>query len=181
MDLQELQVIAAKCSQCELCEGRIKSVFAKGDINSKIVICGMCPGPDENKVGLPFVGPAGKVLDVLINKTIKCSPYITNLVKCFLSPGINLENEWMIKCLPYFIVQIKEINPRVIVALGGDVSQFLTNTNETMSNLRKKYFEYMGIPLICTYHPSFYCRGGGEKHKKFKDGLDDFNKIFNYI
>lgn len=181
MDLQELQYMASVCEQCNIHKDRYKPAFDRGDPNSGVLICGMCPGPDENKIGRPFIGPAGKILDSLINNTIKGSPYITNLVKCYVKPGIKLSDEWMRNCLPYFITQLKIINPKVIVALGGDVSGFLTGTNISIGKLRQKEFKYMDIPVVCTYHPSYYARGGGENHKYFYKGLEDFNLIKNYI
>lgn len=177
MDLQELQYEASVCKQCNLYKNRNKPVFAKGSPESKIIICGMCPGPSENAVGLPFVGQSGKILDKLISETIQGFPYITNLVKCYVPPGTVLTNKWMSRCLPYFIAQLKFIKPKVIVTLGGDVSNFLVNRNTFIGNLRGKQFKYLGIPVVCTYHPSYYVRGGGELHKHFEKGLDDFNFV----
>lgn len=181
MDLLELQNTASSCTQCDIYKDRNKPAFARGDPASKIFICGMCPGPDENEVGTPFIGPAGKTLDILIDKTIRGSPYITNLVKCYVAPGIKLTEEWMTRCLPYFIVQLELVRPKVIVALGGDVSNFLTNSSVSIGKLRGQKFSYMDIPIICTYHPSYYARGGGENHKYFHKGIEDFNLIKQYM
>jgi len=187
MDLKELEQQAASCKLCELNVGRDRPVFAKGNSSSGLVICGMCPGPEENKVGVPFVGDAGKILDEILLKAFGDSKqlldvYVTNLVKCFVTPGLQLKQEWMTSCLPYFIVQLKLIKPRVVVALGKDVSNFLLNNDLLMKDLRGKLFNYIGdIQLLSTYHPSYLARGGGVKHKHFQTVVDDFKKIYKYL
>ena len=186
MDLTDLERQASACELCELYKGQNQSVFAKGSEASNIVVCGMCPGPEENKVGIPFVGDAGKILDKIFleafgNDSLSLDVYITNLVKCFVPPGTQLQQKWMITCLPYFIVQVKLINPRIIVALGKDVSNFLLNNTLPMKSMRGKLFDYMGIKLLSTYHPSYLVRSGGTKHKHFQTVVNDFKQIYKYM
>lgn len=181
MDLNELQNIAAECRLCELCKSRNKPVFSRGDVDSDIMIVGMCPGPDENDDGRPFVGTAGKLLDILIDSTVGGTPYITNLVKCFVKPGLKLEEPWMSACLPYFINQVSLIRPKGIILLGKDVNSFLLGVSGSMGQIRKGQHEYFGIPVVSTYHPSYFGRGGGVKHKFFDKGIEDFNKIKTYL
>jgi len=183
MDLQELELQASVCKLCGLHVGQNKPVFARGSAASKVIICGMCPGPEENKVGIPFVGDAGKILDdVLLEAFGNCNPgfdvYITNLVKCFVPPGTQLKQQWMVSCLPYFIVQIKLINPKIIIALGKDVSNFLLNNTLPMKDMRGKIFEYMGnIKLLSTYHPAFLARGNLKKY--FNIVVNDFKQVID--
>ena len=180
MDLIELESIAANCKLCDLYKGQIKSVFAKGYNEAAILICGMCPGPDENEIGTPFVGAAGKILDEIMFRAFALSfrnkVYITNLIKCYIKPGTTLQSEWMSTCLPYFIVQLQLVKPKVIIALGKDVSNFLLNKEENMGSMRGNVYNYMGIKLISTYHPSYLTRGGGVNHKHFHTVVKDFNK-----
>jgi len=177
MDLIELKDIAATCNLCELCSGRVKPVFARGSGNSDILICGMCPGKNENLKGVPFVGPAGKILDAIISYAFTgftIDPYITNLVKCFVNPGISLNDAWMGSCLPYFVAQIGMVKPKTIILLGGDVCQFVLNTDVPIKNLRGNVYEYIGTKVVCSYHPSFLARQGGEKSPYFKKVVEDF-------
>lgn len=188
MDLPELESIAAKCTLCELNTGRIKPVFARGSHDSRIIVCGMCPGRDENNAGSPFVGKAGKILDSVLveafgdSSSSNIDVYITNLVKCFVPPGTPLQENWMSSCLPYFISQIGLIRPKVIIALGRDVSNFLLSNDWIMKNLRGKVFEYMGgkVKLISTYHPSYLARGGGTKHFAYPKVVEDFRISLKY-
>lgn len=174
IDLPTLQATAAKCELCELCKGRRKPVFARGSDDADVVVCGMCPGPDENKVGLPFVGTSGKILDEILAQSIGKNVYITNLVKCFVKPGIHLKSEWMDNCLPYFIVQMKLVNPKIIITLGKDVTGFFVPGYKRMGDLRGCTYDYMDTKLIATYHPSFIARTGGTKSKYFSKVIKDF-------
>ena len=183
MNLQELQTVASTCTLCELCGGRNQPVFARGSSDTDVLICGMCPGPDENIVGSPFVGRAGRILDEVLDHASLCPEapqdvYITNLVKCFVKPGISLEEKWMTSCWPYFIVQLELIKPRVVIALGGDVSNFLLGTNLPMKELRGKVFDYMHIKLVSTWHPSYVLRSGGANSKQFGVVVDDFKLAY---
>jgi len=181
INIKSLQDSAAKCKLCDLCKGRIKPVFARGMNDADVVICGMCPGPDENKAGLPFVGTAGRVLDEILAQSIGESVYITNLVKCFVRPGLQLQSDWMSRCLPYFIVQLQLIRPKVIITLGKDVANFLLNNEEKMGAMRGCTYDYMGTKLISTYHPSYLARGGGINHRHFGRVVKDFSKAKGFI
>ena len=185
MELQEVELLAKSCELCELCKGRIKPVFARGYEKSNILICGMCPGRDENLEGYPFVRAAGKLLDNILYdvfpnvKDINEYVYITNLVKCFVKPGTKLKEEWMNSCLSYFLVQLFLIKPKVIIGLGKDVCNYLLNIEESIGKMREYNSYYMNSKLICTYHPSYLVRGGGVNHKDYDKVVNDFKKALN--
>ncbi len=182
MDLQELENVASVCSLCELYKGRNKPVFAKGNPLSKIVIVGMCPGPEENRVGTPFIGDAGQILDEILMVAFNeyKDAYITNLVKCFVRPGIKLDQYWCTTCLPYLIVQLGLIKPKVIIGLGKDVCNYLLNNKKSMGAMRGKIYNYLGdIKLISTYHPAFLARGNYKKF--FNVVVNDFKLALNYL
>jgi len=185
LDLQTLQNIASSCTLCELYRGRSNPVFAKGNPQSELMICGMVPADEENKVGLPFVGRAGKLLDKIladVGLTLD-SVYITNLVKCYLAAGLSLQQPWIDSCLPYLIVQIDIINPKVILTLGKDASVTLLGIDPktSLGSVVGKVFEYGNIKVIPTYHPSYLLRGGGEKHKSYSNVIKDFNLAKNLL
>ena len=181
MDLEVLQEQATNCTLCELYKGRNKAVFSRGNPGSDVVICGMCPGPDENKAGVPFIGAAGSVLDDVINNAFHTTTniYITNLVKCFVQPGTKLIEEWMVRCLPYFVAQIHFVKPKVIIGLGGDVCNFLLANDLKIGQMRGKEYDYMGAKFIPTYHPAFLARGN---RKRFFDiVVKDFEITLKFI
>jgi len=184
MDLETLQQRASCCNLCSLHEGRNKAVFAKGNRSAKLMICGMVPADEENKTGLPFVGKAGKLLDKILidSRLLYDDVYITNLVKCYLAPGFPLKQEWIDACLPYLLVQINNIKPRVILTLGKDASVALLgmDSNVTMSSLCGKVFEYtQNIKIVPTYHPSFLLRKGGTGSVYYEDVVNSFRTAFS--
>jgi len=107
--LEKVRTVAAECVACELYKGRINPVFDKGNPIAKIMICGMVPAHDENLAGVPFVGRAGKLLDIIlhdVNLTYN-DVYITNLVKCFVAAGKPLSKKWIDSCRPFLDEQIR--------------------------------------------------------------------------
>ena len=186
MSLEEVQNQAESCISCELHTTRLTPVFAKGSPFSKIMICGMCPGPDENsefnEVGHPFVGRAGKHLNEILEDTnlTQKDVYITNVVKCYVKPGIRLEDRWIDCCLPYLINQIACIEPKVIVALGADAGRALLNksVSTSLSSMRGKRYKFTdNISIVVTYHPSYFLRSGGRKHKHYNRILEDLEWV----
>lgn len=182
MNLQYVEEKAAICTKCGLHKGRIKPVFAKGNPNADILIVGMVPGNTENEVGIPFVGDAGKILDEILeaNALTLNDTYISNICKCALQPGIKLTQEWVMNCLPYLIVQIELVNPKVIVTLGADATNGLLGfpMNKAIGKSRKEQLYYTdNIPIVATYHPSFAKRQGGFKGKVKESFMEDFAKV----
>lgn len=179
MKLDLIQKTAAGCTSCDLHTGRKKPVFARGSDVSGMMIVGMVPGPEENEIGLPFVGPAGKCLEnILIDIDISSDDvYITNAVKCALKPGIPLKEEWINACIPFLISQVFLIGPKVIITLGADATNALLGLplDTKIGDLRGKVNKYMNsIYVVPTYHPSYLIRGGGTHHKDYKKVVDDF-------
>lgn len=175
--LRNLEQIAAECIRCDLYKGRINPVFDKGNSKAKIMICGMVPAHDENLAGVPFVGRAGKLLDVILNEVDLTYDdiYITNLVKCFVAAGKSLSKEWIDSCRPFLDEQINLINPHIIITLGADASQNLVESDLPIGKLRGKVLYYTdNIIIIPTYHPSYLLRGGGIKSDSYPKVIADF-------
>lgn len=182
MRLGELRINAAGCTQCSLHEGRINPVFDKGSPHADIVVCGMVPAHDENLAGLPFVGRAGRLLDIILKAAglTYNNVYITNLVKCFVAAGNSLEKIWIDACRTYLEEQIRLIDPSVIITLGADASKSLCFEGTTVPNVPMKYLRSNIVyyddktVIVPTYHPSFLLRSGGEKSPHFEEVLEDF-------
>ena len=178
MDLEAVKAVAATCSACSLHLGRDKAVFSKGNSNASIMICGMVPATEENKVGVPFVGRAGKLLDEIL-QDVQLSledVYITNLVKCFLAAGLPLKQEWIDTCFPFLLTQIVLIEPKIIITLGKDATHNLLNLDPKLplGKVRGKVFDYRDIKVIPTYHPSFILRRGGKVSPDYTTCVEDF-------
>jgi len=174
--LNTIEQAASECRLCQLCNNRIKPVFARGSFTD-FIICGMVPGPAENRAGTPFIGRAGQLLDtILIESHLADRVYITNIVKCALKPGISLKQEWIDSCIIYLLGQIAQLQPKVILTLGADATNgLLGNPLDTkIGDLRGKAHNYMNTHVVPTYHPSYLVRSGGTEHKHYNRVLEDF-------
>lgn len=175
-ELELIEYKASICSLCELNKNRINAVFARGNL-SDFMICGMVPGPEENRVGQPFVGRSGQLLDVILNEVgLTGKVYITNIVKCALKPGISLQQEWIDNCIIYLLAQIAKLQPKVIMTLGGDATNGLLGSplDTKVGDLRGRAHDYMNTHVVPTYHPSYLLRGGGTQHKQYERVKEDF-------
>src|SRR3990167_7532259 len=147
-----------KC--CPLWKTRNKMVWIRGastkDVD--ILFVGEAPGRDENLLGRPFVGKAGQILNKWIEEAGVTNYAIINIVKC--RPPNNrkpLQSE-IRSCLPYFVKQVEELNPKLIVALGAIPCSVLINRKEVVANIGK-IFKTMYVDVIVFPHPAYVLRG----------------------
>jgi len=171
-DWAQLKASVANCTACSLCQSRTKTVFGVGDENADWLCVGEAPGVEEDVKGEPFVGPAGKLLDNMleaINLKRGKNIYIANIVKCRPPANRNPDPSEAQQCEPYLTRQIELIKPKLIIALGKVAAQNLLNTSATIASLRGKLHEYSGIPLIVTYHPAYLLRIQTDKAKVWED------------
>jgi uracil-DNA glycosylase len=179
--LAELSNSINGCSKCKLGATRIKLVFGVGDPNAKIVFVGEAPGADEDRIGEPFVGAAGKLLDKYLaelNLSRKRGIYICNVLKCRPPGNRDPESDEVIQCIGTLQKQLEIIAPKVICCLGRISAQNLLETDLTLGKLREKIHEYRGIPMIVTYHPAYLLRNsnGSEAFKQDLLKLDQMAK-----
>jgi DNA polymerase len=132
---------------------------------------GEAPGRDEDLQGEPFVGQAGQLLNKIIEAIHlrRDQVYIGNVIKCRPPENRNPEPDEILACEPFLIQQIQVIRPRLICALGTFAAQALLKTEEKISSLRGKFYEYQGIPLMPTYHPAYLLRNPNRKREVWED------------
>ncbi|MGQ0813931.1 MAG: uracil-DNA glycosylase [Gemmatimonadota bacterium] len=158
--LTVLQQKAAACMACSLGATRTKSVFARGNPLSPLMVVGEAPGEEEDKTGLPFVGRAGKLLDVLLAAIgfPQDSAYICNVLKCRPPGNRNpLPNE-VDACSGYLRGQIEVVKPRVLLAVGKFAAQTLLQSEESIGRLRGHIQQHNALPVVVTYHPAYLLR-----------------------
>ena len=168
----ELKAAVAACRECALHAKRTNTVFGVGDENANWVFVGEGPGADEDALGDPFVGQAGKLLDSMLAAVgLKRGEnvYICNVVKCRPPGNRNPEPEEMQKCEPFLQRQIELLQPRLIVALGRIAAQNLLARDASIASLRGRVHDYNGRPLIVTYHPAYLLRNLADKAKAWED------------
>ena len=173
-DLDALREAVRVCTRCELHQTRKQGVFGVGDPNADWLIVGEAPGADEDRLGEPFVGQAGKLLDAMlaaIGLQRGRNVYIANVLKSRPPGNRDPKPEEVAACLPYLERQIELIRPKLIVALGRFAAQTLLLTDTPISRLRGKLHEYHGVPLIVTYHPAYLLRTPADKARAWEDLL----------
>jgi DNA polymerase len=172
-NLTSLDEIIKKCKKCNLHKTRRNTVFGEGDPDSNIMIIGEAPGREEDEVGRPFVGRAGKLLNEFL-KSINLnrdSVFIVNTIKCRPPENRNPEASEISACSDYLDQQINIIKPKVLVLLGKIAANRLLGEDMPMSELRlKKFFiDKYEIPIIVFYHPAYILRSPSQKKKVWDD------------
>src|SRR5215475_14502661 len=159
------------CTRCRLHKGRTNLVFGVGNVNADIMFVGEGPGADEDAQGEPFVGRAGQLLNNMIAAMgLKRSDvYIANVVKCRPPQNRTREKDECDTCGPFLLRQIEVIRPKVIVALGAVAAKYLLAINDSMANLRGRWYDFKGSKLVVTYHPAYLLRDPRQKKEAWKD------------
>jgi uracil-DNA glycosylase len=159
------------CTRCRLHKGRKNIVFGVGNVNADLMFVGEGPGADEDEQGEPFVGRAGQLLNNMIAAMgLKRSDvYIANVVKCRPPQNRTPEKDECDTCSPFLMRQIEVIRPKVIVALGAVAAKNLLAVNDSMANLRGRWYDFKRARLAVTYHPAFLLRDPRQKKEAWKD------------
>ena len=178
--LAEIREDLGDCRRCRLHAGRTNLVFGDGTPEAELVFVGEGPGFDEDRLGRPFVGRAGKLLDKMIQslRLNREDVYICNVVKCRPPENRTPGADEMDACSPFLFRQIEAIRPRVICALGLCAAQALLGRAASLGGLRGRCFMWRGIPLICTYHPAYLLRNPVQKGAAWQD-LVQVSRILN--
>lgn len=160
------------CTRCGLCRRRTNAVPGMGPEHPLVLVVGEGPGAEEDMQGLPFVGPAGKLLDkmlasISLDRRTNC--YIANIVKCRPPNNRTPLPEEAEACIPFLEAQIHILKPKMILAAGRTAGQNLLKTDAPLGTLRGRFYDYSGIPLLVTYHPSALLRDESLKRPAWED------------
>ncbi len=172
MDWAQLKAKVAGCTDCKLRAGCTQTVFGVGDERAEWLLVGEAPGAEEDRLGEPFVGQAGKLLDNMlfsIGLQRGRNVYIANVLKCRPPGNRNPEPDEVAKCAPHLLRQVALIRPKLIVAMGRFAAQTLLGTDATIASLRGRTHRYAGVPLVVTYHPAYLLRNLPDKAKAWAD------------
>jgi DNA polymerase len=169
-----LKAAVSGCVKCGLHTTRTRTVFGVGDENADWMLIGEAPGAEEDRLGDPFVGQAGKLLDNMlaaIGLSRRKNVYIANVLKCRPPGNRNPTPEEVAQCSPHLLQQIELIQPKLILAMGRFAAQTLLETGASIASLRGRVHRYAGVPLIVTYHPAYLLRTLEDKAKAWEDLL----------
>jgi len=185
--VKALKMIRADLGDCTRCrlhqQGRKQIVFGVGNPKTDLMFIGEAPGADEDQQGEPFVGRAGQLLNNMIKAMglEREQVYIANIIKCRPPNNRTPERDECETCSPFLMRQIAVIQPKVIVALGAVAAKSLLAINDSMANLRGRWYDFRpagarsndpswtSAKLAVTYHPAFLLRDPRQKKEAWKD------------
>lgn len=182
LSLDELNAKVLRCTRCGLARTRNNVVPGMGVEHPDVLVIGEGPGHDEDMQGLPFVGKAGVLLDRMlaaIGLDRKTNCYIANIVKCRPPENRNPFPDEQAACFSFLEAQIHILKPKIILCMGKIAIEKLMNQNIAITQAHGEFFDYNGIPVMPTYHPSALLRNeelkrpAWEDLKKFKRRLDE--------
>jgi len=159
------------CQLCPLGKTRNKFVYGVGNPSADLMFIGEAPGADEDRLGEPFVGRAGQLLDKILAamQLSRNHIYIANILKCRPPNNRDPLPDEMELCTPFLHEQIRIIKPKLICALGRISAQALLKTTTPLGKLRKNWHIYEGVPLLVTYHPAALLRFPVYKRDTWED------------
>jgi DNA polymerase len=173
--LEDLRAFIGECKRCKLCHDRTNLVFGEGSPKARLVFVGEGPGREEDLAGRPFVGEAGRLLTKIIENGMglkREDVYICNVVKCRPPGNRDPEEDEVEACLPFLKQQLQIISPEVICVLGRVSAQSLLGQGFTITKERGKWFSFLQIPVMPTYHPAYLLRNPTAKRQVWQDAQE---------
>ena len=166
-----------ECTRCKLHSTRRSIVFGVGAPDTPLMFVGEAPGEQEDRRGEPFVGPAGQLLDKMIEAMgwTRAAVYIANTTKCRPPGNRNPQPDELAQCMPFLHAQIAAIAPRIIVALGRPAANQLLGTDAPISALRGRFHDYalpsdgVRLKIMPTFHPAYLLRDPSKKRTAWED------------
>ena len=171
MTFEELESACAACNACPLGATRTKSVFGTGNRNADLMFVGEAPGEKEDESGIPFVGPAGKLLDkyleyVGIDRELV---YIANILKCRPPHNRDPKPDEEDSCMDFLREQVRIIKPEIIVCLGRIAAMRLIKPDFRITREHGIRFKIGRFTMYAVYHPSALLRDPSKKGDMMRD------------
>lgn len=168
---EELEGSIIECKKCKLCNNRTNIVFGDGNKEADIMFIGEGPGADEDIQGIPFVGKAGKLMDMAFQalEIDRNKVYIANIVKCRPPSNRNPEDDEALACLDYLRNQVMLVKPKIIVLLGSVALKNILGKEYGITASRGKWIERKGIMYMPTWHPAALLRDENKKIEFWND------------
>jgi DNA polymerase len=170
--LAALRARALGCTRCKLAGTRTQVVFGEGAPRARVMFVGEAPGFHEDRQGRPFVGPAGQLLDRIIENAMglaRADVYIANVNKCRPPENRTPQPDEVAACLPFLAEQVQIVRPDVVVALGRVAAAGLLGRDTSVASLRGRQLDYQGIPVVVTWHPAYLLRNPAAKRETWDD------------
>lgn len=178
-DWENLEEQCKKCEKCGLCRTRSNVVFGVGRKDTDIVFVGEGPGEQEDRMGEPFVGAAGHLLDDMLSiiDLNRKNIYICNVVKCRPPQNRDPSDEEQIACAAFLENQLHLLQPKIIICLGRVAAKRLIRPDFRITSEHGKWFCHDGIWKMAMYHPSALLRDLSKRPETFDDLLEIRRKL----
>ncbi|MEN0110044.1 MAG: uracil-DNA glycosylase family protein [Planctomycetota bacterium] len=170
--LEVLQQRVAGCTACgELAATRTQTVFGVGNPNARLCFLGEAPGADEDRLGEPFVGRAGELLNRMLSACTlsRDEVYILNVLKCRPPGNRNPAPAESAACRPFLLRQLELIDPEYVCCLGAVAAQNFLDVTTPIGRLRGRVHRHTGRKVVCTYHPAYLLRNPSAKRPAWDD------------
>ncbi len=175
--LDALKTALADFDGCALKQTASSLVFGDGNPAASLMFIGEAPGAEEDRQGLPFVGPAGRLLDLMLGAIglDRSAAYITNILP-WRPPGNRAPTDAEIAaCLPFVERHIELVSPEILVPVGGTAAKTLLATREGIMKLRGRWFTYESVGMVrpvparAILHPAYLLRSPAQKRETWID------------
>jgi uracil-DNA glycosylase len=188
--LRNLREVAAGCKACPLWKTGTQTVFGEGSPKAEVMFVGEQPGDQEDQVGRPFVGPAGRLFDKALESAgiDRSATYVTNVVKHFKWQArgkrrIHQKPSWseVAACRPWFDAELRVVKPRVLVCLGATAAQALLGRQFRVTQHRGETVDSELAPVvIATVHPSSILRSD-DREAEFAAFVSDLETVAAHL
>ena len=171
MNWTELEAACKSCTACPLCQTRHNVVFGVGPTDAEILFVGEGPGEQEDLLGVPFVGRAGRLLDDMLKMIDldRSRVYIANIVKCRPPHNRDPQPEEREACSPWLRQQIDIVDPKIIICLGRIAATSLISEDFRITRQHGQWFDVDGRRCLAIYHPSALLRDVTKRPDTFTD------------
>ncbi len=161
----EFEQTCRACRQCDLSKSRQQVVVSRGAVPAPLMFIGEGPGAEEDRQGVPFVGAAGRLLDLLLTAYgLTADHYhICNIVKCRPPGNRAPTREEAVACRPLLSRQFQLVEPKVIVLLGATAYRYFTGGQEGITSIRGQWIEKKGYAILPVFHPAYILRNNRER------------------
>ena len=168
---EDLEQSIKDCKKCKLCTNRTNIVFGVGNKNADVMFIGEGPGADEDRLGEPFVGKAGKLMDKAFQalEIHRDKVYIANIVKCRPPKNRDPKPEEQVACTDWLRNQYKLINPKIIVCLGRIASAKIIKPDIKITKEHGLFFKKGDVLMMPMLHPAAVLRDPRKRPEAFRD------------
>ena len=168
-----------RCTRCALCQTKIHTVFGTGNRDADLLLVGEAPGEQEDRSGIPFVGAAGKLLDLYLEAVAipREKVYIANILKCRPPHNRDPLPEEQDACMPYLREQVRLIQPKIIVCLGRIAAMRLIKPDYRITKEHGILLRKGSFAMTAVYHPSAILHDPSKKEAMYQD----MRKVRQYL